>query len=353
MPGRVEINLDALVRNWRRLKDHAGGARTCAVVKANAYGLGAGECARALMEAGCDRFYVAWLEEGVALRKALGRGPEIAVFHGPPTPDFSAFREHGLTPVLNSLEHVEAWKAAGADRPPAALHLDTGMNRLGLSRANWGTASITLGGLKPQLLVSHLASGDEADSPMNARQRAAFNEARALWPGIPCSLSATGGILLGRDYTFDEVRPGIGLYGGGPDAGQPGGAEPVVRLLAPILQVRDCAAGESVGYGSTYTLKSPARIATIGLGYADGFLRSGSNQGICAIGGALCPVIGRVSMDLITVDVTHTDAGPGDEAEFLGPTVALLDQAKRMSTIEYELLTRLGDRLPRRYVRGG
>lgn len=349
MAARAEINLDALARNWR-FQALAGGARVSAVVKADAYGLGAARCARVLHEGGCDRFYVAWLEEGVSLREALGPSPEIAVLHGPQSSDLTLFIEHHLSPVLNTMRQVRDWLDAGSTRPPAALHVDTGMNRLGLPAPDWAQAANLLQETPPALLVSHLACGDQPASAKNAQQLERFHQAAALWPGVPRSLSATSGILLGKAYCLEEVRPGIGLYGGGPNAGTEGGAEPVIRFNAPILQIREIVAGDTVGYGASFACSSPIRLATAGAGYADGFLRSGSNSAICAVNGVVCPVIGRISMDLITIDVTHTDAHVGDEVELFGPQISIRDQAQRMNTIEYELLTHLGPRVSRTYV---
>jgi alanine racemase len=346
---KLHIDLDALVANWRMFQQRAGHAYAAAVVKADAYGLGAEPVARALAKAGCSRFYVAWPHEGSALRRIVGAAPEITVFHGPARDTMDVFAMYQLLPVLNHLEQIDMWLTGNMDARPAALHVDTGMNRLGLSEAHWAAAARMLP--KPQKLVSHLARGDE-DSPRNAEQLAAFQRARLLWPGIPASLSATGGAYLGPDYHFDEIRPGVGLYGGGPAPAEGSPPHTVVTLTAPILQVRDIKKGETVGYGQTWTAEADTQLATVGLGYADGFLRAASNLGKAHIQGQKQPIVGRVSMDLIVIDVTGLSVSPGDDVEFIGPNMPIAEVAGAMGTIDYEILTRLGARLDRRYSGG-
>ena len=253
---------------------------------------------------------------------------------------------YALQPVLNQLEQIDLWITSNVSPRPAAVHIDTGMNRLGVSQAHWAAAARMLP--KPSRLVSHLACGDET-SQQNAAQLARFTEARALWPGIPASLSASGGVYLGKDYHFDEVRPGIALYGGGPAPSEGSAPHTVVTLTAPILQVRDAHKGETVGYGGTWTAESDCQLATIGLGYADGYLRSASNSGSVFVQGQKRPIVGRVSMDLIVIDVTGLILVPGDEIELIGPNMPLAEVASAMGTIDYEILTRLGARLDRRY----
>lgn len=327
----------------------AGNAYAAAVVKADAYGLGAEPVAKALAKAGCSRFYVAWPQEGASLRRVLGPAPEISVFHGPTNDTMDLFAMYQLVPVLNHLEQIDLWLSGNIDARPASIHVDTGMNRLGLSEAHWAAAARMMP--KPVKVVSHLARGDEV-SPRNAEQLEAFKHARALWPGVPASLSATGGAYLGPDFHFDEIRPGIGLYGGGlaPAEGSP--PHTVVTLTAPVLQVRDIRKGESVGYGASWTAKADTQLATVGLGYADGFLRAASNRGKAHVKGETRPIVGRVSMDLIVIDVTGLSVFPGDDVEFLGPNIPLGEAARQMDTIDYEILTRLGARLDRRYSGG-
>lgn len=347
---RVHIDLDAVVANWRKMQHRAGKAVAAAVVKADAYGLGAEPVAKALSKAGCTRFYVAWPHEGDALRGALGAGPEILVFHGPTPDTLDVFQLHQLQPVLNHLDQIDLWLGANASARPAAIHVDVGMNRLGLSEAHWAAAAKMLP--KPSRLIGHLASGDEAGSSYNKTHLEAFARAIACWPGVARSLSATGGVYLGADYHFDEVRPGIGLYGGGPIPAEGSGPNTVVTLTAPILQIRDVRKGATVGYGASWTAEKNCMLATIGLGYADGFLRAASNRGIGFVGGMKKPIIGRISMDLIVLDVTGLDVNVGDAVEFIGPNVTLAEQAEAMGTIDYEILTRLGTRVERIHVGG-
>lgn len=346
---RLHIDLDAIVANWRMFQRRVEPAYACAVVKANAYGLGAEIVGPALSKAGCSCFYVAWPSEGGALRRAIGPTPQITVFHGPTTDTMDVFQRYTLTPVLNSLDQIDLWLTGNSAPRPAALHVDVGMSRLGLSEAHWVAAAKMLP--KPVRLIAHLSSGDE-DSPNNAAQLATFERATKFWPGAPRSLSATGGSYLGKSYHFDEVRPGIGLYGGGPAPLEGSRPHTVVTLTAPILQVRDIKAGTSVGYGGTWTADADTTLATVGLGYADGFLRSASNTGMAFVGGHKRPIVGRVSMDLVVVDVTGLSVSPGDEIEFVGPNMPIGEVAGAMGTIDYEILTRLGSRFERTYVGG-
>jgi alanine racemase len=346
---RAHIDLGAIVANWRMIGARAPSAQAAAVVKADAYGLGAEPIARALANAGCRRFYVAWPLEGAALREALGSDPEIAVFHGPTKATLPIFTGDRLSPVLNSLEQIQLWREAGASQP-TAVHVDTGMNRLGLSEADWPEAARLLDGLAITHLVSHLACGDEPGHSMNAVQLAIFHRARPFWPSARRSLSATAGVYLGPEYAMEEVRPGIGLYGGGPLPVIGPAPLPVLRLTAPILQLRKAPEGVTVGYGASHAIGRPTTIATLGLGYADGFLRAASNNGYGVVCNEKRPILGRVSMDLVTLDVTGLPVMVGDEVEFIGPAMTLAEQASAMSTIDYELLTRLGHRATRSYV---
>ena len=346
---RLHIDLDAIVANWRAVQQRVAPAGAAAVVKADAYGLGADRVARALAMAGCSTFYVAWPAEGVALRRVLGSAPTILVFHGVTRDTLALFASHDLQPVLNDLAQIDLWLGSNAPSQPAAIHIDTGMNRLGLSEADWPAAARRFP--TPSRLISHLACGDEMNEA-NAAQLARFEAGSRLWPGAPRSLSATGGVYLGRPYHFDEVRPGVGLYGGGPAPTT--GPQPavVVTLTAPILQVRDVRKGESIGYGCSWTANVDTRTATIGLGYADGYLRSASNRAQAYVKGQKRPVLGRVSMDLAVVDVTGLSVSPGDDIELIGPNMPLSEVADAMGTIDYEILTRLGSRLDRRYSGG-
>lgn len=344
--GYLTIDLDAVAQNWRALDAlSAATVQTAAVVKADAYGLGVAPVARSLAAAGARRFFIAAAEEGIALREALGPGPEIAVFSGHMEGDTDLIRDLALVPMLNSIEqatrHFEALPGA-----PFGVQLDTGMNRLGLEPAEFAAIRDLVLAQNPGLVMSHLACADDPDHEMNRRQLEAF---RAMTDdtGVPRSLAATGGILMGADYHFDLTRPGIGLYGGLPFEA----ARPVVRLDLPVIQTREIATGETVGYGNSHTADHPARIATVAAGYADGLSRHLSNSGVLFAGDTPCPIVGRVSMDMIGVDVTHLDAAPAALTVF-GPEQGVDDLAEAAGTIGYEMLTQLGGRYRRHYQRG-
>ncbi|WP_127900131.1 alanine racemase [Solirhodobacter olei] len=339
----LTIDLDAIAENWRaldRLTDQA--TQTGAVVKADAYGLGAGRVARALARAGARRFFVALAEEGAEVRQALGPGPQICIFSGHMAGDTEMIGDLDLTPMLNSLDQMTRHLEALPDHP-FGIQLDTGMNRLGMEPDEWAAVAEIVLPLKPELLMSHLACADEPGHPMNARQLANFH-AMTDGTNVPRSLSATGGILLGPQYHFDLTRPGIGLYGGMPFAA----ARPVLRLTLPVVQTRMLEPGESVGYGCTWTAEHPASIATVSAGYADGILRALSGRATLWAGETPCPVAGRISMDLITVDVTHLDEPPR-ELDLICPEQTIDALASEAGTIGYEILTSLGPRYTRRY----
>lgn len=346
--GTLQIDLDAIVSNWRALDAmSATGCQTGAVVKADAYGLGAVRVASALAAAGVRQFFVAVAWEGAALRAALGPGPQIVVFGGHMAGDAGPLGDADLVPLLNSIEqmtrHFETLPGAAF-----GVQLDTGMNRLGLEPVEWQAARDIALAQGPTMILSHLACADDPGDAMNARQQALFAQLTAGLD-IPRSLSATGGVLLGADYHFDIARPGIGLYGGAPFTG----AGAVVRLSLPVVQVRDVAPGETVGYGGAWLTDVPARIAAVSGGYADGLIRAlGDETGNGAVlfaGSEPCPLVGRMSMDLMTVDVTHLDAVP-DTLEILGPQQGIDDLAAAAGTIGYEILTSLGSRYDRRYL---
>jgi alanine racemase len=339
----LTIDLDAIARNWRALDRLSGPeVQTAAVVKADAYGLGLSRVAHALAEAGARRFFVAYAEEGASLRGVLGPGPQIAVLSGHMAGDTDLIRACGLTPMLNSLDQITRHLEALPGHP-FGVQLDTGMNRLGVEAAEWQAVAPILLNAGPELLLSHLACADEPGHPLNATQLAAFH-AMTDGTGLPRSLAATGGILLGPDYHFDLTRPGVGLYGGLPFAG----AAPVVRLSLPVIQTRDLAPGEAVGYGCTWTADRPAVIATVAAGYADGLPRTLSNRTRLWHGDTPCPLVGRVSMDLITADITHLAETPA-ELDIVGPRQTLDALAADAGTIGYELLTALGPRYRRHY----
>ena len=340
----LSIDLDAIATNWRALdRASASGVQTAAVVKADAYGLGAGPVVQCLARAGARRFFVATAEEGADTRTILGPGPQINVLSGHMAGDTAQIRDADLTPMLNSLDqitrHLEALHGHGF-----GVQLDTGMNRLGMEEAEWEAIAPFVLDASPEILMSHLACADDPDHGLNALQLANFH-AMTDGTGLPRSLSATGGILLGPAWHFDLTRPGIGLYGGRPYEG----AARVVSLTLPVIQTRLVAAGEPVGYGCTWVAEKPCLIATVQGGYADGIARSLSNAAILWAGEEPCPAVGRVSMDMMTVDVTHLAAVP-DHLTLLGPMQNLDQLADTAGTIGYEILTRLGPRLKRRYL---
>ncbi|MEM8752972.1 MAG: alanine racemase [Pseudomonadota bacterium] len=351
--ARLTVDLGAIARNWRALAAMNAG-ETAAVVKADAYGLGADQVAPVLAAAGAKTFFVALAEEGAALREAIGEGPRIFVFSGLMPGDEPLIRAHGLIPLLNSPAQAAAARAMAAEGPcPVGLQLDTGMNRLGLEPAELETLieSGGLDGLDLALLMSHLACADEPDHPQNEAQRAAF-EAMTAHPrlaGVPRSLAATGGALLDPAFHYDLTRPGVGLYGGLPFAA----AEPVVKLEAPVIQVREVSRGEAVGYGAAWRADAPRRIATVSAGYADGLIRRMGDGFEARIAGRPLPSAGRVSMDLVTFDATDApEAAEGAYVELLGAEIGVDDLAARAGTIGYEILTALGARYERRYAGG-
>ncbi len=347
MPApRLTIDLEAIATNWRALdRASAAGVQTAAVVKADAYGLGAAQVARARAAAGARRFFVAYANEGATLRSALGPGPQICLLCGHMDGDGDVIAQADLTPMLNSVEqvtrHLEALPAH-----PFGVQLDTGMNRLGMDEAEWEAAAPYVLEAGPEMLISHLACGDDPDHPMNEVQLARFH-AMTDGTGLPRSLSATAGILLGPRYHFDLTRPGIGLYGGAPYEA----ALPVVRLSLPVVQVRSVAPGETVGYAAAWQAEAPAMIATVLGGYADGILRSLSNRAVLFAGDVPCPVVGRVSMDALTVDVSHLPETPA-WLDLLCAYQGIDDLAAGAGTIAYEILTRLSARLDRHYAGG-
>ncbi len=345
--GTLTIDLDALVANWRALDALSGdNVETAAVVKADAYGLGVGPVARALARAGVRRFFVAVAEEGAQLREALGPNVEVLIFSGHMRGDTDMIADLALTPMLNSTEqltrHLEALPGH-----PFGIQLDTGMNRLGMEPGEWQAVREPALAMRPVLVMSHLACADHPGHPMNAEQLRIFKE-MTEGVDVPLSLSATGGILLGAEYHFNLTRPGIGLYGGLPFAD----ARPVARLSLPVVQSRPVLAGESVGYGNSWTAEEPRRIATVSGGYADGLIRAMGGKARLWSGDAACPVVGRVSMDLITADITGLDkAGNAPDAlDILCEHQGVDDLAEAAGTIGYEILTALGPRYARRYV---
>lgn len=355
----LTIDLDALVANWAYLNGLLEGTPCGAAIKADAYGLGAGHAAVALAKAGCEQFFVAQIDEGIVVRNCLddaGLDGAIHMLSGP-MPEFGkavmqACAEHKLTPVLNSLADIAAWKSFNAALA-CDIHVDTGMLRLGLApgelAAIAGDASL-IKGLNISYVISHLACSEDAATAKNKQQLQDFKSALALFPGCKASLANSAAIFLGPEYFFDLARPGIALYGANPLPGQPNPMAQVITLQGKILQVRDVDTPQTVGYGATHKITAKGRIATVGVGYADGYMRSLSNKGFGFIDGFKVPLVGRVSMDLLTFDVSgapHGAARAGAMIELIGPQVPIDAVADAAATNTYELLTGLGPRYHR------
>ncbi|HTI66500.1 MAG TPA: alanine racemase [Caulobacteraceae bacterium] len=341
--SRLTIDLDALAANFHALAAQAAGAEVAPVVKADGYGLGAGPVARRLWAEGARSFFVARLSEGEALRTALGdRAATIRVLDGATLGAHARLKAAGLTPVLSTAEQVGYWR--GVEAGPVSVHVDTGMNRLGLSLEE----AAAIPGV--ELAMSHLGNAAEPGHPRNAAQLACFREVRARFPDARASLSASAGIFLGPDYRFDMVRPGISLYGGGPRETPDARIGAVVTLDAPILQVRDLKAGDAVGYGAMFTAARPMRVAVVGGGYADGVLRTSHAQAAGWLGGVRLPFL-VVTMDMIVVDIGELpNARPGDRVELLGPHAPLDDLAATAGSVAHEILVRISGRAERRYL---
>ncbi|HEY0102897.1 MAG TPA: alanine racemase [Brevundimonas sp.] len=341
-PATLTVDLSALAANFHAL-EAAGGVPVHPVVKADGYGLGAAACAGRLMAEGARTFFVARTSEGERLRAALGAEPLIYVLDGCLTARAARLKAADLRPVLNTGAQLAEWRAAGGG--PCGLQIDTGMNRLGFRPED---APEPFPGL--EMVLSHLACADDPSEPMNARQRDAFAAAAARYPGAVRSFANSGGAFLGPGYAFDALRPGICLYGGGPEGRPDPRIRPVARLTAEVLQVREVPTGETVGYSRGFLAGSPRRIATCATGYADGVLRAYSPKGLVFVGGETRPIVGRVSMDVCAVDITGLEVAVGDRAELFGPNRMLDDAAAAAGTISYELLTSVTARVPRIYV---
>ncbi|ABC21214.1 alanine racemase [Rhodospirillum rubrum] len=355
----LTVDLDAIADNWLALRGRLRPGASCAgVVKANAYGLGARKVVPALLAAGCRDFVVAQIDEGLDILDLLPADARLFVLSGPPEGAEDEVLDSALIPVLNSPDQIDRWAKACARagrKAPAALHVDTGMRRLGLTPLELDALLADprpLAAFTPVLVMTHLACADEPDHPLNAEQRALFAAAAARFPGLRASLANTSGIFLGPEWHFDLARPGIGLYGGNPTVGTANPMRQVVKLQGKILQVRRIDTPLSVGYGATHTAPAGSTIATVGVGYADGFPRSAGNRAMGLLAGRSVPVVGRVSMDLLTFDVSDVPenlARPGAMIDLLGPDLSVDALADRADTVSYEILTRLGARYPRRY----
>ncbi|MGV8930180.1 MAG: alanine racemase [Brevundimonas sp.] len=340
-PATLTVDLNALAANFHTL-ENVGGVPVHPVVKADSYGLGAAACARRLMAEGARTFFVARAGEGERLRAALGPKPIIYVLDGCLTGRAPRLHAADLRPILNAGAQLAEWRESGGGA--CGVQIDTGMNRLGF---RVDATPEPFAGL--EMVLSHLACADDPAAPMNARQRDAFAIAASRYPAALRSFANSGGIFLGSDYAFDATRPGICLYGGGPEGRPDARIQPVAALTAEVLQLLDVPAGETVGYSRTFTATAPTRIATCAAGYADGVLRSYSPRGQVFVAGALRPIVGRVSMDACAVDVTGLDVTVGDRIELFGANRMLDDAGPAAGTIGYELLSAITARVPRVY----
>lgn len=355
----LTIDLAALKANYATLAKMAGAAACGAAIKGSAYGIGVGPASKALWQAGCRHFFVARPIEGRELRRLLPNA-EIYVLDGLYTGQSAYYLKWDLRPALITLDEAREWATAGRKKP-CALHVDTGINRLGLSMADFHALTLDRAVMKKlnvSLLMSHLACSDDPSHAMNAKQRDRFKMVRAMLPNVPASLANSSGIYLGKSYAHDLVRPGVALYGGNPLPGKRNPMKPVATLQAQILQVRDVKKGETVGYSATWKAPRDSRIAMLGAGYRDGIprklsSRSKGDQAQVAINGKRCPIVGRVSMDMICVDVTDLKPAvvhKGTMAEIFGKHISVDEAAGWAGTISYELLTHLGSRYARVYT---
>ena len=343
---QLHINLAAIRQNYNILKNAAGNARIGAAVKADAYGLGMDRLAPLFHALGCRDFFVARMGEARALKNILPDNAEIYIFDGlTSAEDVEVCRKNHFIPVINSIAQAEI-----AGDLPVALHIDTGMNRLGLSLSDIETVKDMRLNLK--LILTHAASADDPASPQTAAQFEDFKNIRTQFPGIPASFANSAAALSNPEWQLDMIRPGVALYGGASLPHGRTGIKDAVSLSAPILQIRQINVGETVGYGASFKAKQQMIVATIGIGYADGFFRSLSNQGYVYIQDTKCPIVGRVSMDLITVDISACTPcpAPGDMAEIIGPHIPLEVFAENAGTIGYEVLTRLGKSMEKCYA---
>src|ERR1700736_742480 len=362
--GVLTVNLDAIIANWRKLEKTAVPAECAGVVKANAYGCGAEQVSRALAKAGCKTFFVANLEEARVVREAV---PSAAIYAlgGFFQNTGEAYAKIDAKPVIGDLNELAEWDVfcrRSGWTGGAAIHIDTGMNRLGLTvveaqgiipRINAGDHGITL-------VMSHLACAENLNHPLNAKQLATFREIASLFSGVPASLSNSSGVFLGPQFQFDLVRPGAALYGINPTPEADNPMQPVVDLKARIVQMRNVERGESVGYGGTWTARQPTRLAIVSAGYADGYFRAaggidGTRSAEVMVAGKRCPVAGRISMDLMAVDVTdlpNNAVRRGHMVTLIGEGITVDELAHHFGTIGYEVLTSLGRRYARVYKGG-
>jgi alanine racemase len=357
--ARLSVDLSALTQNHAEVVRRAAPAGVAPVVKADAYGLGVEPIAQKLAVKGADSFFVARMEEGVALRPIVPNA-RIFVFDGLLRGAAQTYVAHNLIPVLNSVEEIAEYSAHARENRSlldAAIQIDTGINRLGLSHEDVSALSAapssTLNGLNLALIMSHLACADEPVHKLNRTQLERFRASLAALPPAPASLAATAGIELGADFLFDMVRPGLGLYGGNPNPNNSNPYACVATLSAKVIQIREIEIGETVGYGASFTATKPSRLAIIALGYADGLIRAMGPHGQAAIDGIRVPYAGRISMDLTVLDVTEIAADKcarGTEVELLGRAISLEEFALAAGTNSHEVLTSLSKRVSHEYV---
>ena len=361
----ITVDLDAIIANWRYMDSLSSSkTKTAAMVKADGYGLGCSSIAIALANVGCKLFFVASLEEAINLKNEIQlRGLcdcSIMVLHGVQSNQEKDFFAHQLIPVLNDLEQISRWKIFAKKMGialPALLHFDTGMTRLGLDseQINWLIQNKQdLDALNVNYIMSHLVSGEVVENPMNFKQLSHFKKLLSYFASLPASLANSAGTMLGNDFHFQMTRPGISLYGVHPCNKIVNKLQPAFNWQARILQVRSAAIGDKVGYGGTFELQRKSLIATIGIGYADGYSRQLHDKASILIGGQNAPVIGRISMDSITADVTELDQNSllTDTAQLIHQDYGLDQMANDLNTIPYEIMTNLGRRIKRHYHGG-
>jgi len=353
----LTVDLDAIASNYRMLRASLGSGACAAVVKADAYGLGAVAVARRLMQEGCETFFVATIDEGLVLREAVGQAPRIFILNGVPAGSEGCAAQLNLIPVLNSLQRLAEWRREATRRSgvlPAALQFDSGMARLGMAErdvANLAADPVALAGVRPVLVMSHLASADEPGHEANAMQAAAFGRMRALFPDVPASLANSSGIFLGSGFHMDLARPGAALYGINPTPAKPNPMRPVVTLKTRVIQTRAVAGDTAVGYGHAHRTETATRLAVLGIGYADGWRRN------AALGarfeGVTLPLAGRVSMDSVIVDVgsiPERQLAEGTWVHLIDAEQTVDDVARAAGTIGYEILCALGARVARQHT---
>ena len=355
----LEINIDSIIHNYQLINNKVGNTECAAVLKADAYGMGASVVAKALDKVGCSTFFVATIDEGIELRACFSKNEnQIAVLSGLLEGSEDIFYSNKLTPVLNDTEQIKKWAIYNKQKKisaPSILHIDTGMNRLGLTINELYDIiknPTELKELHVGCIMSHLACGDQPRDIMNEKQLSVFLNAKKKFPNVKASLANSAGVFLGQSYHLDMVRPGIALYGSGSGSIPSKPLKQVIKLYSRILQIRTLSTGASVGYGASYRVSEATRVATVGLGYADGYLRSLSNCSWVFFNGLRLPVIGRISMDYITIDITQIASEKiktGDFIEIISDKFTLDDLAAVANTVPHELLTRLGTRHHRIY----